>query len=886
MASPEILFVFPPSVRILHVPPTQIAQHVCVSNFTHHIGSAYIRAFLKEKRIESEQFVTEAPLRMDDIISRIGELQPKVVGFTMYQSNFLAVRYLAQELRRRFPRIKLIAGGPSPTTNDSLVFRRVPELDLCVRGEGEHAVFELLSTGKIFENSKFLFDIAGLSFVQNGQLVRTHNRAYSFSIDSDKDGLDRFPSPYLSGLIPIEKEDVGVLSSRGCPYGCTYCMFSSLSHLTVRYHSEERFMAELRMFSESLNGRPFSIHDDAFSLNLKRSKHILKRILEEKLNLNFWCETRADCVDEEFIYLLKEAGCYGINFGLESAVPRILRNVMKLGAGASRRKDLKPEEKFIQNVHHYTKVANLAGLKVQVSVIFGLPGETLQDGIATLEFVKKLPIESYYHNHLVILPGTDLARTHNEYGIGLEYTDNDPFRTMKTVHSYDLFELPMLANSTVKQKFDQFVDQVREQVFGEFYSEDDLSSSFMFYGEGPINDEMARFIDLNSKVNTAVYFFSRDENEASFSSSIDQLIEEGVGLRFSVKVLEKQTEVGTSFLLSPKSIFFNNYGNVFRNDEKFFRKKFLPAFKEPLGHKISLAKIDASSRLTGRCKTVVEASEDIDALLGWVKAFDAGVVWPIPWNFSGVTSMGVENECRWMSSPCPIEKREPLIVFGNGCVGSCVKDPACTFGSVKESRRELIQKLQKMREEAELERGCFQCPAKDVCSRCLFPQVSVDKFCETVRVVHEQKLGESLRHVFMMLKTLPSFSRELGLDDLSSVLVEGNQFSKGPQSLISTFVHPEYSKESSFIVPDYIKLLRCKGDYFVISTKNEHIYKMNQISILILEVLKKKGSQKDILSSLRLREDLFGDCSDLTLEDLKGPISILLKNGFLKTSSS
>lgn len=149
--------------------------------------------------------------------------------------------------------------------------------------------------------------------------------------------------------------------------------------MCVRLHSIERVLAELEYIAahQKRTGEhyPVAIQDDAFTLLPPRAKALCQAIADRKLNLVFSCSTRADTVDEELIVLMREAGFSKIAFGLESAVPSVLRAIGKVRPPDWLDLDLAPERQFLDRLRSSVLLAKRCGFKVGVSIILGLPTE-------------------------------------------------------------------------------------------------------------------------------------------------------------------------------------------------------------------------------------------------------------------------------------------------------------------------------------------------------------------------------------------------------------------------------------------------------------------------------------------------------------------------------
>ena len=436
----DVLFVFPPA-------PGNVGA------FRNHLGVAYLRAALARQGMATAQYLNEKPGTIDAVAADILQHKSPIVGFTVYDSNARLAIALAQSIKGRSPETQIVFGGPTVTFNARPLMERHAVIDACVMGEAEEtaaSIFAKLLGGDGLDETQ-----PGVVFRRDGEVVSTElpplvgsgQRGAQGRPDTPAPGavfvpvgevagttsaplaassrpwpqaeLDSTPSPYLSGILADGRE--GVLTGRGCTHHCQYCCFAALARNRLRLHSIERVVAELEYIADHQRraGKqyPVAVQDDAFTLVPRRAKELCQAIADRKLNLALACLTRADTVDEELIHLMRQAGFHSIAFGLESAVPSVLRATGKVRPPDWYDPDLAPERQFLERVKNSVLLAKKYGLLVTVSIILGLPTETPADGAETLRFVKELPIDFYSHNFLWVFPGTPLWTTRDKFGI-------------------------------------------------------------------------------------------------------------------------------------------------------------------------------------------------------------------------------------------------------------------------------------------------------------------------------------------------------------------------------------------------------------------------------------------------------------------------------------
>lgn len=390
--------------------------------FRPHLGVAYLQAVLSSQGIGSSQFVSPYSITTNQAVTEIMSSRPRVVGITAYDSNYGVCLNLAERIKAASPETWVLFGGPTPTFGHEYILKTQPSVDLCVRGETEQTgstLFNALLSARPGDISGFR-DLPGLAFRDGGEIVTTGMPPLSGELTARGRELDCLLSPYLEGTLRDGRP--GILTGRGCTNHCVYCCFAALARRKLRLHSPERVVSELEVLSRRMHRRGdiyrVTIFDDAFTLLPPRAKKICEMIAVKDLRLPLSCITRADTIDLELMRLMKAAGFMAVAFGLESAVPSVLRAIGKVRPPNWHDPDLSPEEEFVRRVEQSVRWAKEEGLVVGVSIIVGLPTETPEHAAKTMAFVESLPVDYYMHNSLSVFPGTPLWDNQEDYGIG------------------------------------------------------------------------------------------------------------------------------------------------------------------------------------------------------------------------------------------------------------------------------------------------------------------------------------------------------------------------------------------------------------------------------------------------------------------------------------
>jgi radical SAM superfamily enzyme YgiQ (UPF0313 family) len=311
----------------------------------------------------------------------------------------------------------------TPMTLESM--RPFPALDFILRGEPEMTLRELLDKleGKSPSNPKVAKMLAETSHLQTRR-VGSQEVAASFTVNDDESpyatilglawrqgdeiiinpdrpfipNLDDLPIPRHE-MLPLDKQRMPmikgpftfIVTSRGCPAGCKYCIKHVSYQNSVRVRSAENIVEELEYLGK-LGITNIHMYADLFTVNRDHVISTCKLIIERGLKIRWTCNSRVDYVDEELLTLMGKAGCWLISWGIESANEAILKKA---------RKGYKKEQAFkaLQWAHN-------AGIKNWGYFIIGLPGETEETILETIDYSKQLPLDIALFHIAAPYPGT------------------------------------------------------------------------------------------------------------------------------------------------------------------------------------------------------------------------------------------------------------------------------------------------------------------------------------------------------------------------------------------------------------------------------------------------------------------------------------------------
>jgi radical SAM superfamily enzyme YgiQ (UPF0313 family) len=278
------------------------------------------------------------------------------------------------------------------------VLEAEPCLDVYVRHEYEEVVPALAAA---VAEGKDLSTVAGIAY-RSGQELKVNPPAQPL-----KD-WNSLPLPAYNLLSSLDHYAINtqhgspftiIYGSKGCPFSCIYC---TERNTKLKVRSAPNILQELQYLKDHYDIKTVSFFDETFTIDRQRALAIAEGIRERKLELTWYCNTRANLVDEPLLKAMRLSGCRGMSFGVESGSQKILDNAKK---GIT-----------IQEAETAIKTAKKAGIKVFCSFIFGLPGENWETVNETIMFVKRnLPTGAQF-NVAVPYPGTELYETAIERG--------------------------------------------------------------------------------------------------------------------------------------------------------------------------------------------------------------------------------------------------------------------------------------------------------------------------------------------------------------------------------------------------------------------------------------------------------------------------------------
>ncbi len=372
------------------------------ANIMPPIGIASIAAYLEQRGWETAILDGYAmPRSTADMVSAAAALEPDVVGFTTTTSSFPDAYAIAQGLRALRPGVPFVFGGVHVSALGRELLRRHPLIDYGVMGEGEAAMAELCERG-----GEDPAGIGGLLYREGGEVVASAARRDLLALDDlpfpAYERLPGFPGAYHLAIFNYGKAPgTSTVTSRGCPYTCSYCD-RSVYHRSYRFNSAEYIHEHMRYLRDRFGIRHVTFYDDLFTFDRERVVKLCTLLVERPLGVTFACDVRVNHIDAELARMLRAAGCYQAAFGIESGDASVLK---------AHRRDPR-----LEPVAEAARVLRKAGMRVKGLFMIGLPGEDEAAIRRSMDFALSLPLDEVNLAKFTPFPGAPLYPSIRQHG--------------------------------------------------------------------------------------------------------------------------------------------------------------------------------------------------------------------------------------------------------------------------------------------------------------------------------------------------------------------------------------------------------------------------------------------------------------------------------------
>jgi len=371
-------------------------------NYWEPLGTLYVATAIKNAG-HDVKFFNGAFMTHQQIMADLKGFRPRFVGLYSTTFGWDKANKTASDIKKIFNDVFIAVGGPYPIAVKGACLKEADDIDAVVTGEGEITTVELLAR---LEEDQSLSKVHGIAYRINGNIKENRARKLIGNLDSvpfplraflgDSDKCVPAPASYKKRPVAL------VITSRGCDRKCIFCFqIDKTRQSKIRYRSIDNVLDEIELCLDQ-GYREIKFIDDTLCADYKRALALAEGIVERQLDFTWFASAVVNQVDEPLLRAFKKAGCWAILFGAESGVQKNL-NAIKKGV-------------TLKQTHTAVSIAKKIGLTVFASFIFGIPGETFEDGLKTIEFACDLNPHFANFHALTPFPGCELYDHADKYG--------------------------------------------------------------------------------------------------------------------------------------------------------------------------------------------------------------------------------------------------------------------------------------------------------------------------------------------------------------------------------------------------------------------------------------------------------------------------------------
>src|SRR3989338_241189 len=309
---------------LLVSPPLQVnAQAPSIDN-SYGLGLAYLHAVLEKEgyEVRTRSYNNSAPAASAAAgEAELAAFKPDFFLVQVFTMNRVESFKTIKRARELLPGLRIIAGGVHASIYPAQLLDNYP-VDCVVIGEGEVTIVELL---KALTSGADLGEVKGIAYRRGGATVLTAQRPLI-------EDLDAIPFPKHGLFIENEplREMGCILTSRGCPFRCSFCCLHTVSRRRFRTRSVKNVVDEIEYIAATFPQiKVLQIADDTFTLNQARAIEVCREIIRRGIKMRFLCSARIKPASVELFEVMERAGFEGIGFGLETGSEKLLKSIHK-----------------------------------------------------------------------------------------------------------------------------------------------------------------------------------------------------------------------------------------------------------------------------------------------------------------------------------------------------------------------------------------------------------------------------------------------------------------------------------------------------------------------------------------------------------------------------
>lgn len=369
-------------------------------NYWQPLGTLYVASSLIDVGHEV-RFLNGAFQSHEEILKEVKDYKPGFVGLYSTAFGWRKALKTSEDIKRIDRNIFISVGGPYPIAKREQCLKG--GIDAVVTGEGELTVVEMLDR---LEQGKSLDGVKGVVFKSNTEIVLNPDRQLIQDLDSipfPKRELLGDVNQYIPPPATYRRKPVAVMiTSRGCNRRCIFCFQMDKERKTgIRYRSVGNVMDEIELCLKQ-GYREIKFLDDTFAADYKRAMEIAEEIRLRRLDFTWFASACVNQVDKPLLKAFKDAGCWAVLFGAESGIQKNLNTIRK---GIT-----------LEQIKQAVSSAKDVGIKVSTPFMFGIPGETFEEGLKTIEFAIELNPDMANFHAITPFPGSYLYDNLEKYG--------------------------------------------------------------------------------------------------------------------------------------------------------------------------------------------------------------------------------------------------------------------------------------------------------------------------------------------------------------------------------------------------------------------------------------------------------------------------------------
>lgn len=330
---------------------------------------------------------TSLKLSFAEVVAEIKKFGPQIIGFTITTPLFHQTLSWIRSLKAAVE-LPIIVGGfhVSLYPRETMHYK---EIDYALMGDAELTLPEFM---ECFKEQKGFENVKGICFRIGDEIIVNSQRQRFMNLeDMPFPARHLLPNQKYYSIVSRRKNFTSIITSRGCPFRCIFC---DQSHKKPVFRSATNVVDEMEECFYKFGVREVDFLDPAFTLDKKRVMDICAQIKQRRLDISWSVRTRVDIVDEQLLQEMSKAGCIRIMYGIESAVPEILKAIRK--------------EVDVGRIKKIIKLTAEKGIDVFGFFMIGSPGETAQSAKETIRFAKKSALSHVQFTRLTAWPGSEL----------------------------------------------------------------------------------------------------------------------------------------------------------------------------------------------------------------------------------------------------------------------------------------------------------------------------------------------------------------------------------------------------------------------------------------------------------------------------------------------